>query len=368
MKVAELFAGVGGMTLGAARAGLDVRLAVELDQRAMSAHVRNFPSSNHLTADVSTLGASDLLDAAKLKPGQLDGLIGGPPCQGFSAIGKKELGDPRNSLFGHFVRLVLETQPRFFLAENVNGILAPRNQEFLEAAFLPLHGQYDLLSPLVIKASDVGAPTSRTRVFFVGIHRSSGYRSFDVDTLRPQSSIGSNPVGHALKGLPATIDEDWTSNIMGRTRLHKVASSPYHNKIADDRPDGVGESDSLRLLEKGIVLNHQGTIHSPDLQLRYARLGPGEQDYKTKSVRLYAKGFCPTLRAGTGAERGSFQAVRPIHHRMPRVITPREAARLQSFPDWFSFDQTKWQAFRQIGNSVPPILAEAVLRRLLTSI
>ena len=135
-------------------------------------------------------------------------------------------------------------------------------------------------------------------------------------------------------------------------------------KITDDRPFGSGASEVLRLLERGIVLNHQGTVHSDELRQRYSALGPGEADLITKSVRLRADGFCPTLRAGTDKERGSFQAVRPIHHKRGRVISPREAARLQSFPDWFVFDQTKWQAFRQIGNSVPPLLGEAVLRRV----
>jgi DNA (cytosine-5)-methyltransferase 1 len=81
-------------------------------------------------------------------------------------------------------------------------------------------------------------------------------------------------------------------------------------------------------------------------------------------VKLDPEGYCPTLRAGTGPDRGSFQAVRPIHYLRPRVITPREAARLQGFPDWYQFDQTKWHSFRQIGNSVSPLVAEVVLRRV----
>ncbi len=90
-------------------------------------------------------------------------------------------------------------------------------------------------------------------------------------------------------------------------------------------------------------------------------LNPGQQDKVSKSSKLDIDGFCPTLRAGTDNTKGSFQAVRPIHPSQPRVITPREAARLQGFPDWFQFHETKWHSFRQIGNSVCPIVGEKVL-------
>jgi len=91
-------------------------------------------------------------------------------------------------------------------------------------------------------------------------------------------------------------------------------------------------------------------------------------DSISKARRLDVEGLCPTLRAGTGPERGSFQAVRPIHPRAPRVISPREAARLQGFPDWFVFDHTKWHAFRQIGNSVSPLVSEFALCKLRSAI
>lgn len=136
----------------------------------------------------------------------------------------------------------------------------------------------------------------------------------------------------------------------------------YFDRIAGRIPDGVGNTNALeRYAKKNEVQGNFGTRHSDELTRRYGALAYGESDPITKSVRLDPVGLCPTLRAGTGPDHGSFQAVRPIHYLRPRVITPREAARLQGFPDWFVFDRTKWHSFRQLGNSVSPLVAEALL-------
>ena len=131
----------------------------------------------------------------------------------------------------------------------------------------------------------------------------------------------------------------------------------------------MGDRAALRRLRKSNeVSGFLGTVHGAEIAGRYAGVETGKSDPVSKSPRLDLDGFCPTLRAGTGPDRGSFQAVRPLHPTEARVITPREAARLQGFPDWFQFDPTKWHSFRQIGNSVSPILAErifAVIARAL---
>ena len=105
-------------------------------------------------------------------------------------------------------------------------------------------------------------------------------------------------------------------------------------------------------------------IRSQAVKDRYAKLEYGKQDKVSKSTRLNPDSFCPTLRAGTGPDKGSFQAVRPIHYEHARVITPREAARLQGFPDWYKLPNTIWHSFRQIGNSVSPIAAEQIFRAI----
>jgi DNA (cytosine-5)-methyltransferase 1 len=121
--VIDLFAGVGGLSLGAARAGFTVALAVERDKHALAAHTKNFPKVNHSAADIRRLTGEKLLQAAGLEAGELDGLIGGPPCQGFSIIGHRRVADSRNNLFRKFFSLVAECRQKFFVAENVLGIL-----------------------------------------------------------------------------------------------------------------------------------------------------------------------------------------------------------------------------------------------------
>ena len=114
------------------------------------------------------------------------------------------------------------------------------------------------------------------------------------------------------------------------------------------------------IFKKGIDKYPHRVYNNKRINLR-KRLGYGKQDKVSKSTKLKPNGFCPTLRAGTGPDKGSYQAVRPIHYKHARVITPREAARLQGFPDWYQLPETIWHGFRQIGNSVSPIAAEQVL-------
>ena len=127
-------------------------------------------------------------------------------------------------------------------------------------------------------------------------------------------------------------------------------------------PEGVGDEEYINTYrERHIINGFYPTKHTNSVRRRYARLASGQQDKVSKSIRLDPDGYCPTLRAGTGPEKGSYQAVRPIHYNRARVITPREVARLQGFPDWYKLPETIWHSFRQIGNSVSPIAAERVL-------
>lgn len=359
MNVIDLFSGVGGLSLGAARAGFNVSAAIEIDPYAIATHHLNFPKSKHFMEDVSLLNGSVLLK--KLNIESLDCLIGGPPCQGFSSIGKGDVDDSRNQLYYHFFRLISEIKPKFFLAENVPGILNDKYDDIRDKAFSLINDEYCILSPLKVKASDYGAPTTRTRIFFIGYRKELGTNILNIESFLPKENTKSICVEEALSGLDFFVDPSWQTEEQGWKVISTDFKGPYFEKLWGEIPEHVGDPFSLEQLKLGSVSGFLGTKHSKEVKQRYGNLSFGEVDKISKSKRLEPKGFCPTLRAGTGKEKGSFQAVRPIHPYQARVISPREAARLQGFPDWFRFHSTKWHSFRQIGNSVSPIVAEAML-------
>lgn len=359
-RVIDLFSGVGGFTLGALRAGFNVGAAVENDLRVGRAFKTNLPECLLIAEDIEHLTARDIEREIPAVATRTDGVIGGPPCQGFSHIGRRRVDDARNSLFGHFFRIVSELRPRFFVAENVEGILADKYAGYREDA-LAWVKDYEILEPLVLKSSDFGAPTERCRVFFVG-YLEGALEPLSAEDFSPPQRADSMTVGMALRGLPTRISPNWQAAESGWRKLSWMGEGWFWDRIYGAIPFGVGDPDAIRRLqERKEVSGCMGTRHTEAVAKRFDMLKEGQVDKPSRARRLERRGLCPTIRSGTGPEHGSHQAVRPIHPTQPRVITPREAARLQGFPDWFQFDETKWHSFRQIGNSVSPILAESVL-------
>lgn len=358
MNVVDLYSGVGGLSLGASRAGFNLVGAVELDKHAIFSHALNFPNSTHLHKDVSKLSAHDILTACNVS--NIDCVIGGPPCQGFSTIGKGMANDVRNELYIHFFRLVSELSPVCFLAENVPGIMNEKYDAVREKAFSLVKDRYVILSPIKANASNYGAPTTRTRIFFIGFKKELANCLKESDFF-PVQDIEQTLVKDALYGIPRVIRKEWQQEEQGWREVKMDRQGYFFDRLWSNVPNNVGDPESLEKLKKGLVSGFLGTIHTDEVINRYKKLSFGETDKISRSQRLNPNGFCPTLRAGTGSDKGSYQAVRPIHPTQARVITPREAARLQGFPDWFRFHPTKWHSFRQIGNSVSPLVAEAML-------
>jgi DNA (cytosine-5)-methyltransferase 1 len=352
-QVVDLFSGAGGLSLGAARAGFAIRGAVENDPHAIDTHKRNFLNTTHISISVNDLTGKKLRKLLELKNGDLTGIIGGPPCQGFSDIGKQDRDDPRNKLFSEFFRIVAEARPKFFLAENVPRIMHSKNSDMLNQAFAYVEDNYDILKDLTIKASEYGAPTTRTRSFFFGSLKDK-MEPLIADDFKPPSDIEKVLVKDALTGLPEKINPNWQTEAQSWRIANNYNNSYYSSRLKGHIPAGMGDPIALdRFKKKSLVSGCLGTIHTREVVERFAKV--------SRTIRLDPEGFCPTLRAGTGSDHGSHQALRPIHPTEDRVITPREAARLQGFPDWFQFHPTKWHSFRQIGNSVSPIVAERIL-------
>ena len=365
--VIDVFCGVGGLSLGAARAGFTVRGAIDNDAHAMAAHRRNFPATIHLSSDVAMIDGNAMRDQFEIGANELLGVIGGPPCQGFSNIGRRDHMDKRNELFVDFFRIVSELEPAFFVAENVPGIMRSGNDAIREKAYSYVERRYVVLDPIPVAAHDYGAPTTRTRMFFIG------YRPDMVDGLEREQFLPTRPVEtvrvkNALAGLPFKVDPRWQNESEGWRIVRCTGEGHYHSRLHGHIPPGVGDPVALhRLKTENRASGTIGTLHSEPVTARYKVLKAGETDRISKAQRLDPNGFCPTIRAGTGPDFGSYQAVRPIHPSSPRVITPREASRLQGFPDWFTFSHTKWHSFRQIGNSVSPIVAERLLNVIRSS-
>lgn len=360
LKIINLFSGAGGFSLGAKRAGFNIAGSVEIDPQAISVYERNFPNTSLWPQDLSIVSAIDILQNFNLKVGEIDGIIGGPPCQGFSHLGNNNSDDPRNQLFVHFFQIVNDAVPKFFLAENVPGILSPKNDKFIKQAQSKLGNKYEILEPMKLVAKEFGAPTTRARVFFFG------YLKDEINPVESTEFEAANAkpvyVEDALQGLPEKINPFWLREEDGWQKIGEVVEGNFGLKLHGQIPDGVGDPETItRLEEKSEVSGCLGTRHTKKVLDRYSKVKHGKIDPISKSRRLDPKGFCPTLTAGTDKNNGSYQAVRPLHPTENRVITPREAARLQGFPDWFRFHPTKWHSFRQIGNSVSPILAEHIL-------
>lgn len=353
----DLFAGVGGMSLGVRAAGFRVRGAIDLDKLNVETYNMNFGQDSAVAGDLSIMTGSDVRSVLGVDSDEISLLFGGPPCQGFSVGGVRCAEDPRNALLDHFARLVVELQPKMFIAENVAGLMSKKMVHHLErfVATLSAAGYY-LAEPVsVLDAADYGVPQRRKRVFVVGARAGIATPSY------PEPNGTRTTVGDAIGDLP---DVDRLEILFESDFYHGPLGEPssYVRDLATTFPS------PLPIPEDGGLSGCHRTRHSEESSARFAATSPGTADNVSRFFRLSLEGVAPTQRAGTDSSRGSYTAPRPIHPTVPRCITVREAARLHSFPDWFRFAEAKWHAFRQIGNSVPPMLAKAVADSVLASL
>lgn len=342
-RAVDVFAGVGGMSLGFEMAGFDVVAAVDNNEINVQTYKSNFPDTHCFKADVSELTAADLRKEAQIDD-EIDVLFGGPPCQGFSVIGKRRSEDPRNELLIQFARLLKELSPKYFVVENVAGLLIGDARKTLDRFIRKSEtAGYTIVNPLtILDAQGYGVPQQRRRLFVLG------YRSELPAPKYPKGTTGRVTVWDAIGDLEC-IDE----------HADDLESNIYSGPIGKPSPYAA----TLRATKGHSVRDLSGcarSLHGPETIKRFSATTPGKREPVSKFDRLSKTSVALTLRAGTGPENGSFMAPRPIHPVHARCITVREAARLHSFPDSFQFDPTKWHGFRQVGNSVPPLLARVV--------
>ena len=380
----DFFAGAGGLALGFEQAGFDVVAAVEIDPIHAAVHQLNFPSTTVLCRDIKQLSGDQIRKESGIGRRPIDVVIGGPPCQGFSLIGNRVLDDARNSLVFHFLRLVTELRPKCFVMENVPGMATGAHNRLLDELIERFQtAGYRLKVPYsILNAADYGVPQSRRRLFLLGSRRGVDVPEYPAKIVAPVSKNGtpaaklelalgsSLPIGptvfDAISDLPdiETFDELWETDVL-RTQLS--GGSIYSRRLRGDARD-PGDFSFRRVRQPTLLSGCLRANHTEESRRRFRETEPGTTEPISRFYRLPAGGLCNTLRAGTASDHGAFTSPRPIHPTAARCISVREAARLHSYPDWFRFHRTIWHGFRQIGNSVPPLLGRAVGAQVLRAL
>lgn len=349
----DLFSGCGGMSLGLEASGFDIAVAVEFDAIHALIHDLNFPYTTTLCQDITTLNTDYLKEILNIKgiDRDIDLIAGGPPCQGFSLIGKRQLDDPRNSLVFEYVRVIKDLKPKYFIFENVPGITIGSHKQFLEELITEFESiGYHIAKPFkILDASLFGAPQKRKRLILMG----SRHDVTKVDY--PWETQEFNNVESAiadLSSIPAFIGEN--KGIDSK----KLDYSGFRRNFALNS-QGIYQLCHHRQRDN-FIYNHVGSNHTDKSRERFQSTSQGNVEKTSRFFKLSPTGLCNTLRAGTARDKGAYTAARPIHYNQLRCITVREAARLHTFPDWFLFHETIWHGFREIGNAVIPLLAKAI--------
>lgn len=357
------------------QAGFDVLVAVESDPVHAGVYKFNFPLTEVICGDVTKLSASTIRTAAfkgwfahychtgEHWDGQIDLVFGGPPCQGFSIMGKRLINDDRNHLVLEFCRLVIELNPRCFVMENVPGMVAGKHKTWLNKLKTKFKLNGYRSKAQILNAADFGVPQKRKRLFFCGAQAGIKVdfpKPLEGELVKVVDAIADLPDLDSFPELKTTdrvlLSTEQFAQIEQKTSFYvkNLRNNNYHAHP--------------RLWNRQLLTSSMQTQHSQTSIARFAATSANHREPISHLRRLDLNGLCHTLRAGTGSDRGSYTSPRPIHPTLPRVISVREAARLHSFPDWFCLHQTKWHGFRQVGNSVPPLLAQAVGKNIITAL
>lgn len=339
LNVLDLFCGAGGLSYGFESAGFNILLGIDNDAKALETFELNHKGAKSICGDITQIAYEEHIKPL-LNGKLIDVIIGGPPCQGMSFSGPRKFDDPRNKLYLSYIRLVEEIQPKAFVIENVPGLVGLFGGQIKDSIIekfteLGYHIEYKVLC-----SADYGVPQSRKRVVFVG----TKCGKFEYPATNPNVVTCSM----ALSDLPALENE------LGEEQS-EYATPPKNTY------------QQLMRQRSNIVLNHVAASHSDKVK-KIISLVPDGGNYKDlpeeyRSSRNFHVAWtrfasnkpAPTIDTG---HRHHF------HYKYNRVPTVRECARLQSFPDDFKFLGNKTQQFRQVGNAVPPLMAQSIAEQV----
>ena len=335
MKIIDLFCGIGGLSLGFEQAGFDVVAAVDMWADAVKTYNHN--RKDKVAQVITVEDFNDLVLPNLIDNNKITGIIGGPPCQGFSTVGQRNIDDPRNKMYLEFYKAVKMANPDFFVIENVKGMLTLNKGAFVKD-LLDRFGEKGLgytINYQLLNAADYGIPQNRYRVFYVGV---KGKRFEFPQKCDYQLS--------AKDGISDLLHSD-------NTKYGSTPQNEFQKKMRGSQPHPLNQ-DYTAHTEQTINIISQ----VPD--------GGNIRDLPSEvwQVRKYNKAFermssqRPSNTIDTG-HRNYF------HYSEPRIPTVRESARIQSFPDSFEILGTRGSQYKQVGNAVPPMLAKVIADELI---
>lgn len=351
LTAVDLFCGCGGLTLGFKAAGFKVLLGLDVDKDAMLTYARNNEGTAWLAKDAREVTSEEIMDTTGIGPGDLDVLMAGVPCEGYSLLNRRyDPKDPTNYLFQEFMRLAKNIKPRCLLIENVPGLVRRANGSFASAIIQDLSKLGYAPKMFERDAVNFGVPQHRRRIFFLatsGVAPSLPEGEYGESSQPTLDGRGPKPyvtVRGAIGDLPKLKAGE------ARESYDRAPMTEYQKKMRS---------------KDGRLCNHEAPRHPPWTIKLLSGVEPGTPIYNTfkQRIRLSWDAPAPTVPAG-GIRPQWFYA----HPEQPRGLTVRESARLQSFPDDYIFTGPLIKQRIQVGDAVPPILAEAIanhLKRLL---
>ena len=335
-KIIDLFCGCGGLSKGFEMAGFEIKVAIDMWKDAVVTFNHNHSTPVAVCEDIHNWDQSYLEQLSKDK--DIIGIVGGPPCQGYSTVGTRDVDDPRNHLYKEYCRVVETIRPDFFLIENVQGLTTLSNGAFKEDIISRFSKLGYNVAYKVLNAADFGIPQNRYRVFFIGMKNQ--YFIF------PEPHKQKVTCYEALSDMPPLLSDETITEYLTDPK------TDYQKKM---------RRNSKKLL------NHTGTAHSEQTKSIIALIKDGgsikDLPREYWQVRKYNKAFerMPSNGQSNTVDTGHRNY---FHYSENRIPSARENARLQSFPDDFEFIGTKTSQYKQIGNAVPPLLAYAVAKAI----
>lgn len=337
----DLFCGAGGLSLGLRDAGFTIGAAIDSDPIAVRTYQDNL-GHHVICGRIEEVSANDLMAKAGVSRGECSLLAGGPPCQGFSLQRRGQREDLRNALILQYLRMIEDILPKFFLMENVSGLLNKHGKPFLDQLLAGVERLGYVVQLELLDARDFGVPQRRKRAFLVGARTSARAPTFRFP--KPTSVDSPRTVRDAIADLPSP-PQDGSCHPDVANHFREARLSPINLERIRHVPPGGGRENIPEHLQLACHKNNKGHRH---LDV-YGRLAWDEP-----SVTLTAR-------------FDSFSRGRFAHPEEHRSLTIREGARIQTFPDWLVFAGNREDQARQVGNAVPPLLAQCLGKNILTA-